>query len=148
MSRYPPSFTDPSLVREKVSEYIDKCKNSRREFELKNGSVAVRFEEPATMIGLAVHLGVSKETLYSYMSKEPKQGVDDKIINEIGDCLMRARDEIESMTLSHAAVGDYDPKIATLILNGFGYNYKDESKPQVLIKIQGANNQEVDEWSK
>jgi len=148
MSRYPPALTDPSLVREKVDEYLEQCRNSRREFELKNGSVVVRYEQPATMIGLAVHLNIRKDVLYSYLNKEPKQGVDDTIINEIGDCLARARDEIESMTLSRSAVGDYDPKIATLILNGFGYAYKGDQNNTVLVKIQGANSDEVDEWSK
>lgn len=141
-------FKSVDEVQQKVAEYFQTVEDSRREFPLKNGSVQVRYEKPATMIGLAVWLHIRKDVLYDWMEYRERQGkLSEEEQNRITDILRDARDRIEAMTVERAAANDYEPKIATLILNGFGYSKQDDQRA-VLIKIEGAGNAEVEDWSK
>lgn len=60
-----PCFTDPVDLQQKVDAYFEHCENSRTERELKNGDIRVRQESPS-MIGLAVWLHCSTDTINSY----------------------------------------------------------------------------------
>ena len=53
-------------IEQQVNEYFEICSKSREERELKNGDIRVREKTPS-MVGLAVHLGVTKQLLYEYL---------------------------------------------------------------------------------
>lgn len=145
--RHPPSFTNASELAARIEAYFDQCMSSKREYPLKNGSVQVRYTKPPTIAGLAVHLGVHKDTVYSYMSAESKTGVSSETTKDIAETLTRARDRIEAFTVEAAMSGDIDAKTAQLILGGFGYANKTEEKSVVTVKITGADSKAVEEWS-
>lgn len=145
--RHPPSFTDAAALAARIEEFFDECMASKREFPLRNGSVQVRYTKPPTMAGLAVFLGVHKDTVYSYMNAEQKTGVSSEATKGIADVLARARDRIEAFTVEASMSGDIDPKTASLILGGFGYANKTEDKATVTVRLAGATSKEVDDWS-
>ena len=94
------------------------------------------------MIGLAVWLGISKVTLYSYIRGEI-EGADERIVS----LLSRARDRIEEHVVQAAANGDYDARIAGLVLSGYGYG-KPQEEQTVTVRVQAATPKEVDDWSR
>lgn len=101
------------------------------------------------MVGLARFLGVHKAVLYTYIDEEEKRGLDPEEAHAISELLQDARERIEQVTLSRSLSGDYDPRVASRILSGFGYTEKTEGDGNsVLVKIQGASSADVEAWSK
>ena len=68
------AFTSSEELEKKVAEYFERCESSKTIYNLKNGDIKVRQEFP-TMAGLASHLEVSRETLYSYLNGEPQKEI-------------------------------------------------------------------------
>ena len=141
-------WTNPDELQKRIDEYFSLCDSTRKELQLKNGDIRIRYEKPPTIAGLAYFLGCNKDTLYSWMNEECKVSIGKDIQKQISDCLADARDRIEALTLERASQCDYEPKIATLILNGFGYNSRDDSSSIVLVKVAGADGKDVNDWSK
>lgn len=144
----PAAFTDPSKLRQQIDNFIQLCESSRREIQTRNGDIKVRYDKPASMVGLADYLGVAKDTLSSYLSGERKHSIPEDIQHQITAELARARTTIERITLEHAATGDYDARIASMILGGMGYTSKTDDAPTVVVRIEGARAKDVDDWSR
>ena len=149
----PKALTDPDKLAAAVEAFFSECESSRIERDLKNGGIQVRYRKPATVAGLAVYLGISRATLYRYMTETECTTVDGDdmsrdVYNTIRDILARARDRIEALTVEGAISGDYDSKTASLILGGMGYSSKTEDSPTVTVRIVGADAAAVDDWSR
>nr|DAX12954.1 MAG TPA: DNA packaging protein gp3 [Caudoviricetes sp.] len=132
---------DAKAIEKRVQAYFDHCDSTRQERTLKSGDLRIRQEHPS-MIGLAVWLGISKVTLYSYIRGEI-EGADERIVS----LLSRARDRIEEHVVQAAANGDYDARIAGLVLSGYGYG-KPQEEQTVTVRVQAATPKEVDDWSR
>lgn len=139
---------DPKQLSEQIEAYFNQCSDSCREIVLKNGDTRIRKNRPS-VIGLAVHLGCSKDTIYSYINREAK--VSDQLTEEeqtlISDLLCNARDRIECYTLTDALNGDADSRIASMVLGNFGYSEKSDTSSVVTISVEGGKS-EVDDWSR
>lgn len=148
MPRLTEMFPTAEALQAAVDAYISECEASVQVYPLKNGGVQVRIAKPASIAGLAVYLHVHKDTLYSYISGEHRSSIDGEVYKQLSECLGRARDRIEALTVGHAMAGDLDSKTATLILNGYGYNRKEDESPSVTVRIEGANAADAAEWSR
>lgn len=131
----PVSFNDPVDLKKRVEEYFTRCEESKKIYDLKNGDVKIRQEFP-TMSGLAVHLGVTRETVYSYMNGESKTGVSSEALQEISDTLSYARQRIATYLAQASLSGDADSKIASMLLNAMG-EVTPETNTTVNVIIQG-----------
>ena len=143
----PTAFTDPVQLDTAIEEYFQQCQASQQPYNLRSGDIRIRQKIP-TMIGLAVHLGCSKDTLYSYINMEPKGQLGPAVTQTISDLLSRARDRIEDAVLHSALEGDADPKIAALVLYNHGYTTKGQEDTTVTVKVQASGGIDVDAWSK
>ena len=143
-----PCFTDPVDLQQKVDAYFEHCEESRTERELKNGDIRVRQESPS-MIGLAVWLHCSTDTINSYIRHEDKssQIPDEDIYNNISATLSRARDRCAASLAQRATDGDCDSRTAALLLNSYGVVPKAEVNARTTIVIEGASAADVDEWA-
>jgi len=139
-----PKYTDPAKLKADIEAYFEHCESTKREFPMKAGGVLVRYEEPPSMIGLALWLDVNKSALYQWLDGAYMEHLDADTKEAFLDVLQRARDRIERTTLSRAQTGDYQPKIAAMVLTNMGYE-KPADDRAVVVKIQGAG---TDEWSK
>lgn len=143
----PNAFTDPDKLAEQVDRFFATCEASREEHQLRNGGVQVRYRKPPSVIGLAVYLGVSRQTLYRYMAGDI-ESLDSAVYSTIRDILVRARDRIEALTLEGAMSGEVDSKAASLVLGGMGYSNKSDDSPTVTVRIVGADAAAVEDWSR
>ena len=131
----PKSFTDPEALSEKIEEYFERCESSKRVYELKNGDIKIRQEFP-TMSGLATFLGVTRDTVYSYMNGEQKSGNSEEVTKQISDTLSYARQRVATYLSQCSLAGDADAKIASMLLTAMGETTP-ENNTTVNVIIQG-----------
>lgn len=89
---------------ENAKKYIASCKDKDR----KNGKPTVNIP---TKGGLAVHLGVARETLYDWAGKYP----------EFSDVMEDLSAEQEKRLINNGLSGTYNPTIAKVLLTKHGY---------------------------
>ena len=145
---------DSFAVSQMIDEYIERCKASRRELQLKNGDVKIRQTFP-TILGLAEYMGVGFQRLYEFMDISNQKALPecDSIVNAdlerrkaIGAELYRARALIAETWIQAAAAGDAEPRIAERILSQLT---PDSTGSQAItITIQGASTAEVAAWAR
>ena len=131
----PFSFTDADVLKEKVQAYFTHCHSTEKVYDLKSGDIKVRKQFP-TMTGLANWLGVSRDTLYSYLNGDEKTGNDADTNKAITDTLIHAKQDIADELMQAAISGDADSRIAGMLLTAMG-----ETTPEVQntvnVIIQG-----------
>ena len=143
-----PKYTDPDKLKADIEAYFQHCESTKREFEMKAGNVLVRYEEPPTMIGLALWLDVDKVALYKWLDGEYMEHLDADTKSAFLYTLSRAKERIEQTTLNRAQTGDFQPKIAAMVLTAMGYE-RPQDERQIVVKVEGANsNTAAAEWSK
>ena len=129
------AFKDPEELRKKVDAYFQHCEDSKTIYELKNGDIKIRQEYPS-MVGLALWLGVHKDTLSSYILGEDKVSLDEDTNKAISATLICARDRIKKSYIQSSMSGDADPRISGMLLTAMG-----ETTPEVQntvnVIIQG-----------
>ena len=140
------AFTDPAELERKVEAYFQHCAESRREIVLKSGDVRIREESPS-ILGLALWLDCSRETIYSYINKDDCRELDEDIYNTLSGILARARSRCEAALVRRAMDGDCDPRTAALLLTNYGYAVKQESEQRVTVAVEGAG-KDAAEWDK
>jgi hypothetical protein len=84
--------------------------------------------------------------VYLWLDGQHLERFAEDVRKEIIDMLSRARDWVEEVTLERALTGDYNPKIATMVLTNFGYTRSDEDRG-ITIKLEGAG-ADAQSWSK
>ena len=139
-------YTDPEKLERDVEAYFKfvESPENRKEYPLKNGGTLIRYNTTPSMIGLAVWLDIAKPTLYTMLNGEGMEMLDDSTKKAMIDTLSRARERIEQATLDRSQSGDFQPKIAAMVLTAMGYERPQDDRA-VVVKIQGAG---TDEWSK
>lgn len=155
-----PAFSDPVLLEKQIEAYFDACEASKQVFSLKNGDIKIRQTFPS-VVGLALSLGVHKDTIYSYINEEPKShlkemsdssgssdGDYDSLQNRISDLLSRARDRIEVSTYGAVASGDFEPRLGSMIMGNFGYAKPEDDSKAVKILVQAANSSDLSDYSR
>lgn len=90
-------------IPDKVVVYVDKC---------------IKDEKLPTRAGLAVYLGISKQTLYNW----------EKIDKQLMDSLKRLDALQEDEVWQKALKGEYNSNIAKLLLHNHGYSDKTQSE--------------------
>lgn len=135
----PLKFKSPNELQQKIDEYFESC------FE--DLIVRDRYGKPIvdpttklpvterlqvrawTITGLAVHLGVSRQTLLEYegevegrVKKDPR----------FADAIKRAKNKIEAFTEEKL----FEPKIATGVIFNLKNNYKWHDKQEVELTTQ------------
>lgn len=122
---------------DQAREYLDQAKDSVEFHTSDNGkfhSTSVDVRLP-TVEGLAVRLGVSRETLYAWARDAGK--------GEFSDIIERLRAEQAERLINQGLAGNYNATIAKLLLAKHGY--KDERKeehavdPELRELIEKAN---------
>ena len=139
-------YTDPEKLERDVEAYFEHIESpeNKQDYELKNGAILTRYKQTPSMIGLAVWLDIAKPTLYLMLNGDGMELLDEHTKTAMIDTLQRARDRIEQATLDRASTGDYQPKIAAMVLTSMGYE-KPQDDRAVVVKIQGSD---ASEWSK
>ena len=141
---------DAATIQQQVDDYFAACSADRREYQLAKGGITVR-ETPPSMVGLARYLRCSKDTMYRYMSDPDKDEMPSISAEErklISDCLCDASARVEEYTLSRSLQGDIDPRIAAMVLAGYGYRKEPaDTTAAVKVYIQGADMQSSDAYS-
>ena len=135
MNTKPTCFDNPEELQEKVDAYFKHCEESKTVYELKNGDIKIRQEYPS-MVGLALWLGVHKDTLSSYILGEDKVSLDEDTNKRISATLIRARDAIKRSYIQSSMSGDADSRIAGMLLTAMGETTP-ESSTTVNVIIQG-----------
>ena len=141
-----PKYTDPEKLRRDIEAYFEHIESpeNKQDYELKSGSVITRYKQTPSMIGLALWLDVDKVALYKWLDGEYMEHLDDATKEAFLYTLSRARERIEQATLDRAQTGDFQPKIAAMVLTAMGYERPADDRA-VVVKIQGGNG---DEWAK
>lgn len=149
---------DSQAASRMIDEYMEICKASRRELQLKNGDVKIRQTLP-TVFGLAEYMGVGFQRLYEFMDISNQKAGCDSIVNSddikradlerrkaIGAELYRARGRIAEIWIQAAAAGDVEPRIAERMITLLS---PDTSAPaSITITIQGASTDEINAWAR
>lgn len=120
----------------KAKEYIDQCVDDIEEYHKTRGDKSDSYERIVrvklpTIEGLAVYLGVRKQTLYNW-EEEHKEFLDvmDDLRNIQADRL-----------INNGMNGDYNPTIAKVLLTKHGYREgidqttNDKDLPQPIMQI-------------
>ena len=90
---------------------------------------------------------MDRDTIYSYINKEPCRTLDEDIYNTISGILARARSRCEAALVQRAMNGDCDPRTAAMLLTNYGYAVKQETEQRVTVSVAGGA-QEAADWSK
>lgn len=101
---------------QKAREYLATCEDT--EIERENGDKTVyslKVKLP-TKGGLALYLGIARDTLYDWSSKYP----------EFSDIMEALSAEQEDKLINSGLSGDYNPTIAKVLLTKHGYSDKQE----------------------
>jgi hypothetical protein len=99
---------------QKALEYLDSCKDDFKKKVVKLPKAA----------GLALALGVSKDTLYEWA----------KVHKEFSVILLKMNQMQEQKLVDESLAGNYNPHIAKLVLGKHGYH--DSSRSEVNVKIE------------
>ena len=125
-----PSLYSPELL-EKAREYVDNPPQADRTESgtFKDGEVL------HSVVGLALHLGISRETVYDWSSHDDKP--------EFSDIVKRVNQLQEQALVSHGLAGTYNPTIAKLLLGKHGYSDKVESTNSHTIDLSSASDDDL-----
>lgn len=135
----------PEELEKKVEEYFDYCKNTMVEAVV--GKQVIQVSKPPHIIGLALYLGMHRDTIYRYLNGDYRGS--EEAQNKVSDILSRARDRIVLDAYEGAALGRYNERITQLKLGRMGESVKQEiqANAELAVTWQGATAQEADEYS-
>ena len=128
------SFVDTRDMQVMVDSYFEQCDD----------------DKPLTVVGLAVHLGISRETLNVYATGEfdhQKREFDtgDNEGDGYSDILKRAKDMIEQDKLEKALIGKYNTAVSIFDLkNNHGYTDKIENSHKGTLGVADMTESEID----
>ena len=137
----------PDELEQKTEAYFQECKDTL--IDGVSGKTVIKLSRPPTVEGMALHLGINRDTLYAYKNGEyPSEDKD--IQKRVSGTITRAIDRMTQDTLEGAMVGRYDARIAGLVLGRRGYSTKQEIAHTggIEVKITGLSDDQVSRISK
>ena len=140
------AISDPVQLQAQVDAYLDACAATRKVRELRSGDIRIREDYPS-MVGLASHLGICTDTLYTYMRGDAHAQLAPETTQAIADVLTRARDRIGSVILAAAMRGDCDSRTALSQLAAYGIAAPEQVQATVTVRVK-ADADELDAWSR
>lgn len=113
-------------ILNRTREYIDKCEDEMRTIVAGESDKFTTYKEKLTVNlptidGLAVHLGIHKDTIYEW----------EKIHGEFSDLINILRGKQAKELINKGLSGDYNPIIAKLLLMKHGYKDSVEVEAKV-----------------
>lgn len=138
-------------IQDGIKDYFATCDATVRTVVIgKRTAVVAR---PYTMVGLADHLGIHKDTLYQWLNGNyPTDGTSkgNAIQQQVTDSITRAKGRIETSLLERSLTGELDSRTAALILGGMGYTSRQEVQHSgnMAVQWQGTTPEEAAEWAK
>lgn len=126
----PLKFTDPEVLQNRIDEYFSLCDNRIQQVYSKksDGVIEVINPEPYTMAGLAYALGIDRETLLNYASREL-----------FFDTVKKSRDKVQ-MDVERRLMESNPTGAIFNLKNNFGY----VDKTEVANEISGQLATDVD----
>lgn len=123
----PQEYTDDIVVRAK--EYIDSCSDTHYEVKKKpkikdgvyNGEdedVVIKKTKLPTIEGLALYLGIHRDTIYDWESQDDK--------SKFSDIISELRQKQADMLINNGLTGAYSPVISKVLLTKHGYRDSQE----------------------
>lgn len=137
----------PDELEQKTEAYFQECKDTL--VDGVSGKTVIKLSRPPTVEGMALHLGINRDTLYAYKNGEyPSEDKDTQ--KRVSGIITRAIERMTQDTLEGAMVGRYDARIAGLVLGHRGYSTKAEIAHSggIEVKLTGATTEQVNKWSK
>jgi len=137
----------PDELIQKIDAYFEECDRTVRTVVI--GKRTAEVSRPYTMVGLALYLGIHKDTLYEWLKgKYPCK--EKKAQKQVTDSLARAKMKIETSLLERSLTGELESRTATLILGKMGYANKQEVEHSggVSVKWEGASASEAEDYSR
>lgn len=118
MEGRPKKFTDPDVMSEKIDNYFSSCDDKK--------------DEPYTVTGLCLYLGMDRVTLLDYEA-DPM----------FSSAIKRAKQRVENYTEKRALLGKANPTFAIFSLkNNFGWKDKTE------VETNDVSKQKYETWLK
>ncbi len=116
----------------KTQEYIDMCGDEIDEYHKTRGDKSNTYDRVVkvnlpTIEGLAVYLGINKDTIYTWR-KEYK---------DFSDLIDKLLDKQARELINKGLSGDYNPTIAKVLLTKHGYREGIDSDNKNTIQISG-----------
>lgn len=128
-----PTKLTPKTI-EKAKGYLEQCED-KTHFTDKGGVSYTDVRLPS-MAGLAKHIGVHKDTIYSWC-KEEAELYDKELVQQISVIVKEINTEQEIRLLNGGLGGIYTPKIAGMIMSKHGYSEKTET--DITTKGEAVN---------
>lgn len=131
-----PTDYDKTIIN-KTLLYIDSCKDEQTEFHTKRSDGSNSYEYKVrvnipTVEGLALHLGVSRSTVYKWREDHPEfSDIIDQLLTKQADMLLRG-----------GLSGDYNSTISKVILTKHGYREGQEITGEGGKPLSGLSDEE------
>jgi len=126
----PPAFNSPKEMQERIDKYFEYCENKLiiKQVVNKGTIILVPTPTPVTMAGLALWLGIHRETLNNYDKRSEYFGI-----------VSRARKIIEESNITMGMVGVYERSTNNLNLaSNFNYSTKDKLTIDIDEQLQAV----------
>lgn len=116
-----PTEYNYEILKPKIEAYLQLCQDELTEFHKTRGEKSDSYDRIVnvkipTIEGLAVYLGINKNTIYDWESKYP----------EFSDDIDRLRAIQASRLIENGLAGTYNPTIAKVLLSKHGYKESTE----------------------
>ena len=149
-----PTKLTPEIIV-KAKSYLATCKDDTHFTD--KGSISYTDVKLPSVAGLAKHLGIHKDTIYSWC-KEEAELYDKELVKKISVIVKEVDSEQEIRLLNGGLGGIYTPKIAGMILGKHGYSEKTSTDittkgeavtttPEILAKLDAIEQQLKKEMS-
>lgn len=126
-------FETPEQMQKAIDAYFDKCDNAVEWVATKVGPMEIPSPDPYTIEGLAVALGMSRQSLLNYSKEERFDGL-------FVDTIMCAKTRVLNSIVTGSIKGRFNANASNFNLkNNFGYTEKQEvgiSDADSTIKIE------------
>ena len=139
----------PDELVQRVAAYFEDCAATKVEAVI--GKRVVEVSRPPTMIGLAIWLDMTQDTLYRYLNGDYRAygdagQIDNEARQHVSEIITRARDKIIRDAYEGATLGRYNERITTLRLGRMGER-QTEPEQSMTIKVETGGHTSVDDLS-